>query len=98
MGCRGRIKELCWDPMGVQGAALKGLKSILEVHNFPLPKESSMASLLPKIKLLQQVELKEQKHMGLESQGSVLWTDGQEDGNQQSANGKFISLVTVSFL
>lgn len=71
----------------MQGVSLKGLKSALEVNNFPLTKESTVTAVLPKIKLLRQVELKEQKHLGLRSQGSALWTDGQEDSNQQSATG-----------
>ncbi|GMH32406.1 hypothetical protein BSKO_00240 [Bryopsis sp. KO-2023] len=75
-----RNKQHCWDPMEVKGASVAGLKSPIEIHNFPLAKESDGDALFEKMRLLREVELKEHRSLDLQSQGATLRVDLDKDG------------------
>ncbi|KAK9814504.1 hypothetical protein WJX72_006907 [[Myrmecia] bisecta] len=58
-----RTKALVWDSMEVHGCAVTGLKTDLEVRNYPLAVAAPQSKLLDKLIVLRRVELAEHESM-----------------------------------
>lgn len=64
-----RIKTACWSNMQVKGTLVTGIRSALQVWNFPLEANTKQDTLSRKVSTLRQVEM-------LQSQGPVDPTSG----------------------
>lgn len=70
--------------MDVKDSSLRGFKSGLEVCNFPIADTACLDVMLPKLRLLRQIEKEENADLGMSGLGPLLRFDGVESG----AHGK----------